>query len=257
MKSSLVPNGKDDSLIVIKKEKVFIPKSNIWIASATLSSLLFAASNFLLSVNSHNISMTREFSYVGIFIFTIFYMVYSKIYEAVEHSDRPKKSILYDESTNSVNFMILGGILLSTTFQICSGYSVLFAMEYSQWANINKGVITTFFAFTSVLMAIYSWFMFNEKLSGYNIFGILWMIACISLLGFSENLSLSDTRYYPKVEAWPPLYAIGFGMISWIFFSLRIVMNKGMILKFKLNSSDLNVSSQFVCGTIFYYYSLI
>ena len=178
MKQSKERREATDKILIQdpKKEKIFVPKSNIWIASALLSSLLFATSNFLLSVNSHNISSTREYSYVGILMFTLLYMIYVRLTSTSSEPFKIKHSLFFDKLTNRVNFYVVGGVVLSTTFQICSGYSVLFAMEYSYCADINKGVITTFFAFTSVLMAAYSWFVFNEKLSSYNIFGILCMI---------------------------------------------------------------------------------
>ena len=233
------------------KDKIFIPKSNVWIASALLSSLLFAASNFLLSMYSQKVVNTREFSHIGTFIFTISYLLVIKVLSSKDHWFNVENSIFYDKNKKQINNFVIGGVILSTILQISSGYWVLFAMEYSQWADINKGVITTFFSFTSVLMAIYSWFMFNEKLSEYNIFGIIWMIVCISMLGFAESSPKNIIQVIDKEEQWTAFYSISFGILTCVFFCLRIIINKGIILKFKVNSNDINVASQFLWGLIF------
>ena len=246
----ITKNGNIEKNKEIKKEKIFVPKSNIWIASALLSGFLFAASNFLLSVNSNRVSNTREFSHVGTFFFTIMYIFYWRI-SSSDQSFNFKHSLFFDNITNKVNFIVVGGVILSTMFQICSGYCVLLAMEFSLWADINKGVITTLFSFTSVLMAVYSWFVFNEKLSSYNIFGILCMIIWISMLGFVDNPSNQSASHLKIESAWTPFYAIGFGILTCLFFCLRIIVNKGIILKYKVNSSDINVASQFLWGCVF------
>lgn len=148
----------------LKKEKVFVPKSNSWLFSAFVSCLLFASSNFLLSLYSDNWAQTRELAYVGIFIYSVTYFAVMWLLSSDGQFFAYKSSMFYDAARAKLNYNVVVGVLVSTFFQVVTGYTTIFAMEFSECAGINKGVITTLFAFNSVLMSIYAWLMLNERI---------------------------------------------------------------------------------------------
>ena len=131
-------------------------KSNSWIASAFVSCILFACSNFFLSLYSDNWAQTRELAYVGIFVYSVTYFGVKWLLSNDSQFFAYRSSMFYDAAKAKLNYNVIVGVLVSTFFQVVTGYTTIFAMEFSECAGINKGVITTLFAFNSVLMSIYS-----------------------------------------------------------------------------------------------------
>ena len=213
--------GKLDSkksLLDEKKEKVFIPKTNSWIISSFISCLLFACSNLFLSMYSENWAQTRELAYVGIFIYSITYFIITYLLSENGKFFDLKSSMFYDRTKSKVNFKVIFGVIISTFFQVITGYTTIVAMEFSECAGINKGVITTLFAFNSVLMSVYAWWMLNEKISGFHVFGLGSIVTCISLLGFNDTTNsrayhLEESFFFEMNESCSSIYAIGFGLL--------------------------------------------
>ena len=143
-------------LLEEQKVKIFVPKSNLWIASAFISCFLFASSNFFLSLYSDNWAQTRELAYVGIFMYSVTYFGVKFLLSNDSQFFAYKSSMFYDVARAKFNYNVAVGVIVSTFFQVVTGYTTIFAMEFSECAGINKGVITTLFAFNSVLMSIYS-----------------------------------------------------------------------------------------------------
>jgi drug/metabolite transporter (DMT)-like permease len=66
--------------------------------------------------------------------------------------------------------------------------------EYSLYAGINQGIISTMFAFNSVFLSIFGWLIFKEKANNIQITGMIMLVSSAVLYGVSggKSTDISD-----------------------------------------------------------------
>jgi drug/metabolite transporter (DMT)-like permease len=180
-----------------KVAKVFVPKSNLWILSGIMSSFLFAISNFMSASYSHKPILGRDLALIG-------GMIYSAIYFTVKivrnYRNQKKDKPIIDWSWVTLPTLVY--LVISSLLAGASGYAVMFTFKYATCAGINHGIISTFFSFTSVFVAIFAWILFNEKISAYHAFGICTVIASVFLLAmYDEKNSNGKSRFSMQILA--------------------------------------------------------
>jgi drug/metabolite transporter (DMT)-like permease len=99
-----------------------------------------------------------------------------------EDSNFFKKDLQGNICLNKINVL---GLIIRTCFTIMVQTSTMLALMYAKKSGLNQGLITSMFATYCIFTTVFSYFLFNEKLSLKFSIGISFMIACVALVAGS------------------------------------------------------------------------
>lgn len=127
---------------------------------------------------------------------------------------------------------------------------LILGFEYALYANMSQGVITTLYSFTTVFLGVFGYFIFNEKLDGYQVVGIITLVGCVILLAFSgsastETIVIVGGKEHERVSS---LLPIMFAIMTTLYFLFRSLTVKAYTIKFETNSPYFTSISQGIVG---------
>lgn len=99
--------------------------------------------------------------------------------------------------------------------------TITFAFKYASLANINQGVILTLCSLTAVYNVVIFRLLFNERVSTSQLTGIMFMIACVILIGLSTGSAPSEQTEESAASHSNAIIAISFSFLSPLFLSLK------------------------------------
>jgi hypothetical protein len=107
--------------------------------------------------------------YVNIPSFIIFIVVYSinLIRNKIHHGFFwcREISIFFREEDNSLDWSIVGGVVLMSICKFCAFCLVILTFHYANAAGMNLGIITVIFNFCCITSSVIFYFVFDERLS--------------------------------------------------------------------------------------------
>ena len=83
----------------------------------------------------------------------------------------------------------LSGPVIRTMSLISYDYAVYFAFSFAVYGGLNPGILSTIFATSCIFAAILFWYMYNQKLSMFDVVGTLLMIGALFLIGYGGSLN--------------------------------------------------------------------
>lgn len=95
-------------------------------------------------------------------------------------------------------------VLISLTFQ------------YASLSNVNSGIIASIFSVAVAFTCIIFYFLYDQKLTKYDMLGILLIITCVVMIGVGQN---SDEPH-GDIEASSLTIAIIFAVVTGLNFSI-------------------------------------
>ena len=119
------------------------------------------------------------------------------------------------------------------------------------YADLNQGIVSMLFSFTSVFLLIASYLIFHEKSNIYHITGMLCLIASAIIIGFSgvkNKTIMIEGEEYDIVSKFVP---IGFSILTTLYFCFRSLTIKAYRIKLKFTVLELMSYSMIIHGIFF------
>jgi drug/metabolite transporter (DMT)-like permease len=108
--------------------------------------------------------------------------------------------------------------------------------------------MTSLFSLTSIYVALISYWLWDEKLHIFHLYGMIFLVACALLISFSkEAVSITDV----ESDDISPLWSVLFSILSTMWFLVRTIGIKIWYKKFNVDPLDLTVASYMVQGVVF------
>ena len=85
-------------------------------------------------------------------------------------------SYFWDQNTGKFQWWLVVAIVSDSAMSVVGAYFMILSFKYALYAEMNQGVITTLFSFTSVFLSFFAWIIFREKINIYHIIGMAAMI---------------------------------------------------------------------------------
>lgn len=77
----------------------------------------------------------------------------------------------------SINVFAILSVLVDACLTFAAGIAVLFSFQYCLYSGINQGVITALFSLSSVYLAVFAYYFFNQKITIFHVVGMLMLVA--------------------------------------------------------------------------------
>ena len=203
--------------------------SKVWIITGLGAGIMFAFSNFLMGEASHLGVKARVMSAMGNLTGILLFFFFSTIYSAYYKAPRIVTLKLFiNFETKRLSYCSIAAVLFDSILSVFGGMTLFWSFQYALYADLNQGVITTIFAFTSILLAGSAYVFFGERLTSYHIVGMTFLGICIILVAFSGNVKEKNVLVVQGdiVERVTPLIPIGFSLITTIYFAARTLYLK-------------------------------
>lgn len=172
---------------------------------ALLVALLFALHNFFLGNLANYGYLARLVSGIGMFVCALAHYAvdWFEAYQKKKHYWTWEKSILIDQDTGSISWWVVFAIVVNAVNVIIGGFGVIYSFKFALETNINLGIVSSIFGLTPFLTAVFFYCVFSETLKKAQLFGMVFMVACIVLIGFGVK------DHEKEVAAQDPYHSIG------------------------------------------------
>ena len=87
------------------------------------------------------------------------------------------QSILLEEDTGNVNWRYVFILAFDAIVTFAAGLMIVLAFKFALYGRLNQGIVTSLFSLTSIYLAFFSYFAFNERLHFFHFVGIASMVA--------------------------------------------------------------------------------
>mmetsp|Transcript_16569 Transcript_16569/g.14467 ORF Transcript_16569/g.14467 Transcript_16569/m.14467 type:complete len:235 (+) Transcript_16569:28-732(+) len=173
-----------DSAINTQKLHNFKVTSNLWILWAVLGAVTGGIGSLFVGKVSTGGFHARTIISIGNLIAGLCYFLGKTIFLKYFNTQptQPENSI---GMTSKHKLFTFSMILIDAVLSIGGGFLVVLTFEYSFYAGINQGIISTLFSFTSVFLSIFGWLIFKEKINTIQIGGIFLLTLSAIIYGFS------------------------------------------------------------------------
>lgn len=105
----------------------------------------------------------------------------------------------------SINVGALIAVVIDACLTFAAGIAVIFSFKYCLYSGINQGVITALFSLSSLYLAIFAYYFFDQKLTGFHITGMVFLVLCVILLVLSKDYQIVNID---PSEATDPVFAV-------------------------------------------------
>ena len=246
----------------IRKRNDEAHESHVWVFTAICGGILYGIGNFLMGNISSGGIYAREIIMVGSFISSIVYftivgknnliILSSKLCLGSIRKYTNKSFLKY--KIQEMDYMAVAAILLDVVLTFIAGVVVLFTFKYWLHSGINQGVITALFSLGSLYLAIFAYFFYDQKITIFQISGMILLIACAILLVLSKNYDRIQVPYEYQTS---PVIAVILAIISTIILWVRTILVKHFWEMFEIDSFTFTASSYFIGGFIFTVVSIV
>jgi len=229
--------------------------SYVWLLAGILAGVCFGVGNMLIATTSHFGFYTRQLLLIGGFFLSVFCLIVRFIFIKYTTGNfwNWENSGFRNPDTNKFRWAALAAIFIDVTIKIIAGWLVITSFKYALYAGINQGAITTIFALSSVFVAILSWFIFDEKLSSFNIIGMVLLFGSTIMIVFSKtNHNKQKIKVFDDdVEEMPTYMPVILALFTTFLYSFRTVYVKLFVRNLNFSSIDLIIYSYLISGGIF------
>ena len=246
----------------IRKRNDEAHESHVWVFTAICGGILYGIGNFLMGNISSGGIYAREIIMVGSFISSVVYftivgknnliILSSKLCLGSIRKYTNKSFLKY--KIQEMDYMAVAAILLDVVLTFIAGVVVLFTFKYWLHSGINQGVITALFSLGSLYLAIFAYFFYDQKITIFQISGMILLIACAILLVLSKNYDRIQVPYEYQTS---PVIAVILAIISTIILWVRTILVKHFWEMFDIDSFTFTASSYFIGGFIFTVVSIV
>ena len=139
---------------------------------------MFAVSNLFVGKRSYKGLMTRELVILGNLVTGSFFAFirFAYLVKKDGYYFKWEESCFRNPDTNGILWIAVAAQLFEAVFYFFGGYLIVLSFEYTLYAGLNQGVISSIFSFNSLLMTIFGFLIFGEQLTEYHYAGICGMI---------------------------------------------------------------------------------
>ena len=230
----------------------FKVKSNSWIFSALMSGISAGVGSLFVGKASTNGFYARLLVSLGNLLAAAAYMFirYTLLnYHPEDLNPEPHATTLKMNLKQKV--LTAWAIVFDSIVNIGGGFLVILVFEYSYYASINQGIISTLFSFTSVYLSIFGWIIFREKINKFQVFGMSLLIIWAILYGFSgeqaQKSKLDVDQHPQRVSTFVPVIL---ALWATVYFMARSLALKAFWVKFNFWPLDFMSLSYLTWGTV-------
>lgn len=132
-----------------------------------------------------------------------------------------------------------------------SALTFLLSLQYALYAQINQGIVTTLYSFTSIVMALIGRIVFKEAIRVHHLIGLILLIACASIISLSGDKGNEDIVIMGKVEhRISPIYAVLMALLCPFTFAAQNFIVRVVDMSHSYNAIDFRIASQFMLNGI-------
>ncbi|CAI2372065.1 unnamed protein product [Moneuplotes crassus] len=225
---------------------------------ALLTGLFFALHNLTLGSLTRLGYLARSNTGLGIGIGAVIYYSYQFVdkrrknqaffdwEKSVFRNQNPQVSIKH---RGKFEYWILAGVIAMALISIGSGLIVIVSFKLALEGGMNQGVITAIYGTTPFIISIMFYIKFGETLKISQLIGMVFMIFCITMIGFLRAPSaeaITQADYNPNGVA----IALILSMICPFFFALDGLIIRLLCMKFRVNPNELSQAAHLCQGGI-------
>jgi drug/metabolite transporter (DMT)-like permease len=114
-----------------------------------------------------------------------------------------------NSETGEFNYYYIVAVIIDSVAAFVSGILIIFTFRYALLSGLNQGVMTSMFSLTSIYVALISYWLWDEKLHIFHLYGMIFLVACALLISFSkEAVSITDIESDDISPLWSVLFSI-------------------------------------------------
>ena len=237
-------------------------KSNIFVVWCILSSILIGISVALRGVVSDTpfatkFSLSLSFfvlSFVSLMVYRVkggdkFVWPFLKQYEMAEAVNLPSVK-KYRFAKTQTFMLILGGCC-----EFMISLFIILAFNAALKANINQGIGTSLITLNAVIVSIFSYVFFREKITVMNGLGIVVIIIALVVIGLTgpkgeTKVSPMGPQEAGTSKTGQTVLVIVFGIVAAIFSAFEVLVSKYLMLRCNISGDISGICFQLFEGLV-------